>query len=74
MLTRIYGTAWETAEQLEEYLELLEEAKKRDHRVLGPKLGLFVIDPAGGQGFAAVEAEGRDTARNAGTLPAPGAS
>lgn len=51
MLTRIYGTAWETAEQLEEYLELLEEAKKRDHRVLGPKLGLFVIDPLVGKGL-----------------------
>lgn len=51
MLTRIYGTAWETAEQLEEYLELLEEAKRRDHRVVGQKLGLFVIDPLVGKGL-----------------------
>ena len=51
MLTRIYGTAWESAEQLEEYLELLEEAKKRDHRTLGVKLGLFVIDPLVGKGL-----------------------
>ena len=41
MLTRIYGTAFETKEELEDYLKNLEEAKKRDHRVLGPKLGLF---------------------------------
>jgi threonyl-tRNA synthetase len=51
MLTRIYGTAWETAEQLEEYLNLLEEAKKRDHRVLGQKLNLFLIDPLVGKGL-----------------------
>jgi threonyl-tRNA synthetase len=51
MLTRIYGTAWETADQLEEYLHLLEEAKLRDHRVLGVKLGLFVIDPLVGKGL-----------------------
>ncbi len=51
MLTRIYGTAWETAEELEEYLALLEEAKKRDHRVLGVKLDLFVIDPLVGKGL-----------------------
>jgi threonyl-tRNA synthetase len=51
MLTRIYGTAWETAAELEEYLHLLEEAKQRDHRVLGVKLGLFVIDPLVGKGL-----------------------
>jgi len=51
MLTRIYGTAWETAEQLEDYLHLLEEAKKRDHRVLGQKLNLFLIDPLVGKGL-----------------------
>ncbi len=50
-LTRIYGTAWETAEQLEEYLKLLEEAKKRDHRVLGEKLGLFTISQLVGKGL-----------------------
>ncbi len=51
MLTRIYGTAWESADQLEEYLHLLEEAKLRDHRTLGVKLGLFVIDPLVGKGL-----------------------
>ena len=40
-LTRIYGTAWPDKKSLEEYLTKLEEAKKRDHRVLGKQLGLF---------------------------------
>jgi len=40
-LQRVYGTAWETAQQLEEYLRRQEEAKKRDHRKLGKELGLF---------------------------------
>ncbi len=44
-LTRIYGTAWETAEELEAYLDLLEEVKRRDHRKLGPELELFYFDP-----------------------------
>jgi threonyl-tRNA synthetase len=50
-LTRIYGTAWETPEQLQDYLNLLEEAKRRDHRVLGEKLGLFTISPLVGKGL-----------------------
>ena len=41
MLQRIYGTAWETQEQLDNYLHLLEEAEKRDHRKLGRELDLF---------------------------------
>ena len=41
MLQRIYGTAWETQEQLDNYLNLLEEAEKRDHRKLGRELDLF---------------------------------
>lgn len=40
-LQRIYGTAWESAEELKEHLTLLEEAKKRDHRKLGRELDLF---------------------------------
>ena len=44
MLTRIYGTAFESQKALDEYLTLMEEAKKRDHRKLGPQLGLFFID------------------------------
>ncbi len=41
MLQRIYGTVWEKPEELQAYLELLEEAKKRDHRKLGKDLDLF---------------------------------
>ena len=41
MLQRIYGTAWETQDQLDNYLHLLEEAEKRDHRKLGRELDLF---------------------------------
>lgn len=43
MLTRIYGTAFESKEKLQEYLDMIEEAKKRDHRKLGKDLGLFAI-------------------------------
>lgn len=50
-LTRIYGTAWETADDLKDYLRLLDEAKKRDHRVLGEKLKLFTINPLVGKGL-----------------------
>jgi len=45
MLQRIYGTAWETAEELAAYLERLAEAEKRDHRRLGTQLDLFSIHP-----------------------------
>jgi threonyl-tRNA synthetase len=41
MLQRIYGTAWATQAQLDDYLHMLEEAEKRDHRKLGAELGLF---------------------------------
>jgi len=51
MLQRIYGTAWRTAAELEEYLWKLEEAKKRDHRKLGKELGLFIISEEVGQGL-----------------------
>lgn len=44
-LQRIYGTAWRTKKELEEYLARLEEAKKRDHRRLGRELDLFVFHP-----------------------------
>ncbi len=43
MLTRIYGTAFQDKEKLEEYLKMLEEVKKRDHRRLGRELGLFML-------------------------------
>jgi threonyl-tRNA synthetase len=48
---RVYGTAFFDKKQLEEHLKVMEEAKKRDHRVLGPQLGLFTIDDAVGQGL-----------------------
>jgi threonyl-tRNA synthetase len=44
MLQRIYGTAWATKEELQQYLTQLEEAEKRDHRKLGRELDLFHID------------------------------
>lgn len=50
-LTRVYGTAFADKKQLKKHLELLEEAKKRDHRVLGKQLQLFHIDEAVGQGL-----------------------
>jgi threonyl-tRNA synthetase len=45
MLTRIYGTAFFSKQELEEHLELLEQARARDHRRLGPQLGLFTLLP-----------------------------
>jgi threonyl-tRNA synthetase len=50
-LTRIYGTAFETKEELEQHLYMLEEAKKRDHRILGKELGLFMFSPRVGTGL-----------------------
>jgi threonyl-tRNA synthetase len=51
MLTRIYGTAWKTAEQLKQYQWKLEEAKRRDHRKLGRELDLFSISEEVGPGL-----------------------
>lgn len=50
-LQRIYGTAWETPEQLEEYQRRKEEALKRDHRKLGKELGLFIFSDSVGPGL-----------------------
>lgn len=64
MLTRIYGTAWETPEQLAEYLERLEEAKRRDHRKVGMELGLFTFSELVGKGLPLWKPKGailRDT-------------
>ena len=47
MLTRIYGTAFDTKEDLESYLQMMEEAKKRDHRKIGKELKLFMFNEAG---------------------------
>ena len=50
-LTRVYGIAFVHKKQLKNHLKLLEEAKKRDHRVIGKKLGLFYIDEMVGPGL-----------------------
>ncbi|MCH6257065.1 threonine--tRNA ligase [Puniceicoccaceae bacterium K14] len=50
-LQRIYGTAFATKDELEQYLTQLEEARKRDHRRIGKDMGLFHIDEAVGQGL-----------------------
>jgi len=51
MLQRIYGTAWFSKEELKNFLFMLEESKKRDHRKLGKKLGLFAFDDEVGPGL-----------------------
>jgi threonyl-tRNA synthetase len=51
MLQRIYGTAWFSKEDLESYLRRLEEARKRDHRLLGKQLDLFSIQEDTGPGL-----------------------
>ncbi len=49
-LTRIYGTAWPSAKELEEYMKFLEDAEKRDHKKLGKELKLFALDQRVGVG------------------------
>ncbi len=51
MLTRIYGTAWQKPDELKNYLAMLEEAKKRDHRKLGKELEIFIFDDEVGPGL-----------------------
>ena len=58
MLQRIYGTAFLRKEDLENYLNSIQEAKKRDHRKLGPALDLFVIDTEFAPGMAFFTANG----------------
>jgi len=57
MLQRVYGTAWPTKKELDDHLQRLAEAKKRDHRVLGKQLDLFSFNEAG-PGFAFIHAKG----------------
>ncbi len=57
MLQRVYGTAWPTKKELNDYLRRLEEAKRRDHRVLGKQLDLFSFNEAG-PGFAFIHPKG----------------
>lgn len=58
MLTRIYGTAFPSQEELDQYLWQLEEAKKRDHRKLGRELDLFVIHEDIGKGLPLLTPKG----------------
>lgn len=51
MLTRIYGTAWRSKEELEDYLQRLEEARQRDHRKVGRELQLFTFSEIVGKGL-----------------------
>jgi threonyl-tRNA synthetase len=51
MLQRIYGTAWNTDQELQEYLHRIEESKKRDHRKVGKELDLFTINDEIGPGL-----------------------
>ncbi len=51
MLQRIYGTAWATQDQLDHYLEQVEDAKQRDHRRIGKDLGLFAFSDLVGPGL-----------------------
>lgn len=58
MLQRIYGLCFETKEELQEYLKLMEEAKKRDHKVLGPQLKIYTISPLVGAGLPLLQPNG----------------
>ncbi len=58
MLQRIYGTAWPSQDELNEYLELLAEAEKRDHRRLGQELDLFSFPEEIGSGLAVFHPKG----------------
>ncbi|HMR84878.1 MAG TPA: threonine--tRNA ligase, partial [Niabella sp.] len=51
MLTRVYGITFPSQKELDEYLAMLEEAKKRDHRKLGRELGIYTMDDDVGQGL-----------------------
>ena len=58
MMTRVYAYAFDTKDELKDYLNFLEEAKKRDHRVLGQKLKLFTISPLVGAGLPLLQPNG----------------
>jgi threonyl-tRNA synthetase len=58
MLTRIYGLAFENREELESFIAQREEAKKRDHKVIGPAMKLFTISPLVGPGLPLMQPRG----------------
>ena len=71
-LQRIYGTAWESRDAQDEYLKLLAEAERRDHRRLGAELDLFSFPTADRLRAAGIPPQGRDhPAGDGGLLPAP---
>ena len=67
MLTRIYGTAWKTPDELKQYLKMLEEAKARDHRKLGKELEIYIFDEEVGPGCRSLAAARRRDDRGTGT-------
>lgn len=58
MLTRIYGLAFDTKEELDAYEKQIEEAKKRDHKIIGPQMKLFTISPLIGPGLPLMQPKG----------------
>src|SRR5690606_32585650 len=70
-LTRVYGTAFFRPQDLEQYLDRMEQAKQRDHRVLGRQLQLFHIDEDVGQGSSCGHPAAASSARNCRTGSAP---
>jgi threonyl-tRNA synthetase len=62
-LTRIYGTAFPTEQELEAHLKMLEEAAKRDHRKLGKELDLFLVDEMVGRGLPLLTPRGATVRR-----------
>lgn len=58
MLTRIYGLAFETKEELDAYLNMIAEAEKRDHRKVGKELKIFTISPLVGSGLPLLQPNG----------------
>lgn len=58
MLTRIYGLAFETKEELDAHIAQQEEAKKRDHKIIGPALKLFTVSPLIGAGLPLIAPRG----------------
>ena len=58
-LQRIYGTAFKNKTEIEEHFKMLEEAKRRDHRKIGPEMGLYALDRICRARFAVLAAERR---------------
>jgi threonyl-tRNA synthetase len=58
MMVRVYGLAFDTKDELQRYQNMMEEAKKRDHRILGQKLKIFTISPLVGSGLPLLQPNG----------------